>query len=93
MEQNYIPRYLSAQPQLLWWELDEIMFLLSFTAVGIIAGKMAAFAVIGFVVMKFYGKLKYSKQDGYLKHFFYKLGLYNAPGRRFPEYWIKEIVK
>lgn len=93
MEKHYIPRYLHAQPQLLWWELDEVIVLSVFVSIGFITGKTLIFAVIGFAMMKFYASLKYSKQDGYLKHFFYRLGLYNPPGKKIPEYWIKEVLK
>ncbi len=92
MEEHYLPRYLHARPQLLNWELDELMFFIPFVGIGIMVGKMPLFSVIGYVVMKIYIRLKNSKQDGYVIHFFYKLGLYNLKDK-FPEYWIKELVK
>ena len=92
MNENKLPRYLQAQPQLLNWELDELMFFIPFVGVGIMVNQMPLFSLVGYLVMKFYIRLKNSKQDGYVAHFFYKLGLYNLKGK-VPEYWIKELVR
>lgn len=92
MEEHRIPRYLHAQPQFLNWELDELMFFVPFVAVGIMVNQLPLFSLVGYLVMRTYIRLKRSKQDGYVIHFFYRWGLYNLKGK-FPEYWIKELVR
>ncbi|HID05222.1 MAG TPA: type IV conjugative transfer system protein TraL [Aigarchaeota archaeon] len=93
MEEHYVPKYLHAKPQLLSWELDEIMIWLPFIGAGVVSGQAPLFALIGYLIMRFYIRLKNNRQDGYLAHFFYKLGLYNPDKKKFPEYWIKELVR
>jgi len=92
MEEHRLPKYLRAQPQLLNWELDELMVWAPFVIVGLLINHMFLLSLVGYFVMRGYIKLKRNKQDGYLLHFFYKLGLYNLKGK-VPEYWIKELVK
>lgn len=91
MEERYIPQYLNAQIQLLWWELDEIVVLLSFVSLGIISGHQYMGAGVGFLVMNFYTKLTTKKQPGFFKHVMYKYGLWGK--KNIPEYWIKEFVR
>ena len=86
-----MPKYLNALPQVLWWELDELAFLASATAIGIIANAQIIGAGIGFLLMKLYSSQKRKKQPGFLKHFLYKHGLFGVKGK-YPEYWIKEIM-
>jgi len=92
MEDHRLPRYLHARPQLLNWELDELMFFLPLVGVGIMVNQMPLFSLVGYLAMQFYIRLKRNRQDGYVVHFFYRLGLYNLKGK-FPEYWIKELVR
>lgn len=92
MEEHKLPRYLHAQPQLLNWEFDEIMVWAPFIGLGMLTNQMLLFTAVGYVVMKFYIRLKTNGQDGYLIHFFYKLGLYNLKGK-VPEFWVKELVR
>ncbi|WP_457641307.1 type IV conjugative transfer system protein TraL [Persephonella sp.] len=91
MEQHYLPRYLNALPQLLWWELDEVMFLAGFTFLGIMADAQLIGAGVGFLSTKFYASFKRKKQPGFLKHWFYSKGLYGLKGK-YPDYWIKELM-
>ena len=88
---HYLPKYLNALPQVLWWEFDELMFLIVFTGIGIMANAQFTGAAIGFLAMKAYSSLKKKKQPGFLKHYLYKLGLYGVKGK-YPEYWIKELM-
>lgn len=92
MEEHRLPKYLHAQPQLLNWELDELFVWAPFIFVGLLINEMPLLTLIGYFVMRFYIRLKRNRQDGYLLHFFYKLGLYGLKGK-FPEYWVKELVK
>lgn len=79
-------------PQIAWWELDEFIFLLIGTGYGIIVNKAWIGAIAGFLLMKFYCKLKNRRQEGYLFHVLYTKGLYGLKGR-VPEFWIKEYVE
>jgi len=90
IEKHYIPKYLFAQPQIGWWELDEFLFVVIGTGLGIIIGGTATLAggFWGILLAKIYGRIKESKQPGYLKHKAYSLGIYKYE----PEYWIKELV-
>lgn len=88
---HYLPKYLNALPQILWWELDELAFLAVGTAIGIMANAQIIGAGIGFLSMKLYSSQKKKRQPGYFKHFLYKLGLFGIKGK-YPEYWIKEIM-
>lgn len=90
MEERYIPKYLNAQIQLLWWELDEVIVLMTFVSLGIISGHTYIGAGIGFAVMSFYTKMNSKKQPGFMKHIMYKYGMWGK--KNIPEYWIKEIV-
>lgn len=91
MDKHYLPKYLNALPQILWWELDELAFLAVFTTIGIMANAQLIGAGFGFFVTKIYSKLKQRKQPGFLKHFLYSLGLYGMKGK-YPEYYVKEIM-
>jgi len=91
MDRHYLPKYLDALPQILWWELDELAFLMGCTAMGIMADAQIIGAASGFIIMKIYSKLKRKKQPGFLKHWLYSKGLYGMKGK-YPEYWIKELM-
>ena len=91
MEKHYLPKYLNALPQLLWFELDEAVFLLGFTFLGIMTDTQFIGAGVGFISAKVYSRMKKSKQPGFLKHWLYSKGLYGVKGK-YPDYWIKELM-
>jgi len=91
MEERNIPKYLNAQPQILWWDLDEFIVLLLFTGLGIVANHQFIGTIIGILAMKAYSKLSTIKHPGFIKHFAYSLGIYGI--KEIPEYWVKEIVR
>jgi len=86
---KYIPKYLNAQIQFLWWELDEMIVLIIFMTLGIITNHTYVGVLIGFVIMQLYTKIKTAKQPGYFKHLLYKYGLWG--NKVVPEYWVKEL--
>ncbi len=90
--QHYLPKYLNALPQVLWWELDDLMVLGMFTSIGIMVNMQITFGIIGIVLTNLYSKYKRKKQPGFLRHYLYSKGLYGLKGR-IPEYWIKELVE
>jgi len=90
MERRRIPKYLLSQIQFLNWELDEIMIFFIPVFFGILTNTVQWTWILGYFAMKFYVRMKYKKQAGYLKHRLYSLGLYNMG---FPDYWKKELVR
>lgn len=92
MEKHYIPKYVNALPQILWWEIDEFAFFLGGVIFGIISNHSFLGAIIGFLLAKGYMRLKYGKQNGFLFHWLYAKGLYGKKGR-VPEYWVKEFIE
>lgn len=92
MEERYIPKYLNAQLQILWWDLDEFIVLIIFTGIGLIANHQFFGAVIGYIAMRIYTKLNNAKHPGFVKHFAYSIGLFGLKNK-VPEYWNKELVR
>jgi type IV conjugative transfer system protein TraL len=92
MERKYIPKYMNAEMQILWWDLSEFLILLVIIAFGVIAEMQFIATVIGVGVLKVITKMKNHKQAGFVGHYAYSKGLFGLKGR-VPEFWIKEIVK
>lgn len=92
MEERYVPKYLNAQIQLLWWELDEIIVGMIFVSLGIITNHTYIGAIAGLTAMGYYTKLRNQKQPGFFKHVMYKYGFWGKKGI-VPEYWIKELTR
>lgn len=97
MQGRYIPKYLGAQPQFLWWELDEAMILLVFLVAGRLLDKMLIMLIIGVISQKLYSKLKNAKQQGFLQHKLYALGLTKFKSNltkknKIPFYYVKLFV-
>jgi len=90
MEKQYIPKYLNAEPQILWWDLSDFLILMVFLAIGILADQQLYGFLTGVVALKVIGVLQTEKPLGFLKHYFYSIGLWGMKGR-VPEYWIKEL--
>lgn len=72
---RYIPRFLNAQPQFLWWEMDEFMILITSVLVGNFIEKMLICFALSFLFVRFYRKLKNDKQQGFFNHTMYYLGV------------------
>ncbi len=92
MERKYIPKYMNAEIQILWWDLSEFLILLVIIAFGVIAEMQFIATAIGVGVLKVITKMKNHKQAGFVGHYAYSKGLFGLKGR-VPEFWIKEIVK
>lgn len=92
MERKYIPKYMNAEMQILWWDLSEFLILLVIIAFGVIAEMQFIATAIGVGVLKVITKMKNHKQAGFAGHYAYSKGLFGLKGR-VPEFWIKEIVK
>ena len=92
MERKYIPKYMNAEMQILWWDLSEFLILLVIIAFGVIAEMQFIATAIGVGVLKVITKMKNHKQAGFVGHYAYSKGLFGLKDR-LPEFWIKEIVK
>lgn len=95
---RYIPKYLDAQPQFLWWEADEAMILAAGVVAGIMLEKMLIFIPLGVIIQKIYSSLRNAKQEGYMKHIIYKIGLLNPSSNKIkklkiPFFYIKFYVR
>ena len=82
-----IPRYIDTQPQILWWELDEIIVLIMSLFVGILTRQLTYFLLGGFIATYFITKLKNGKSDGFIFHLAYWyisfIGFIGSASRRF----------
>jgi len=92
MERKYVPKYINALPQILWWELDEFVIFLLGVIGGILTDYSFLGALVGFLLSRQYMKLKYSKQPGFMFAWLYSKGLWGKRGL-IPEYWLKELVE
>lgn len=92
MEGKYIPKYLNAEPQILWWDLSDFLVFLFFLSFGIISGFPYIFALIGISMLKLSTKLYGKKEAGYPKHLAYHLGFYGLKNR-VPQSWCKELSR
>ncbi|KLE02209.1 type IV conjugative transfer system protein TraL [Aliarcobacter butzleri] len=89
---RYIPKYLNAEPQILWWDLSEFIKVLFFVMFGVIADHPFIFTMIGIIFLKFSTKLTSSKEIGFQKHLAYHLGFYSIKNR-VPLSWCKELTR
>ncbi|WP_022846810.1 type IV conjugative transfer system protein TraL [Desulfurobacterium sp. TC5-1] len=90
---RYVPKYLNAQPQFLWWELDDLIFFMAPIMIGLWTDRLLIGLGVGLILEQAYGKLKTQSQPGFLWHFLYWHGLYNSKNKRFPESWKRELVE
>lgn len=75
-----IPRHIDDPPQILFWDLEEFMLLCIFIVIGLLAGKLIMFGLVGVVISKALGKLKQDKSDGYFLHLLYWWGIMPLKG-------------
>lgn len=92
MEKRYIPKYLNAEPQILWWDLSEFIKVLVFVFFGVLADHPYIFTFLGIIFLKLSTKFTSQKEVGFQKHLAYHLGLYGLKNR-VPESWCKELMR
>ncbi len=63
-----IPRYLNSLPQLLWWEIDEVLVLAAIIGLGIVYELLLLTVPLGLLLVKGMITLKAEKQAGFLIH-------------------------
>jgi len=84
------PKYLHKPLMILWFELDEFMVIcVGFTLCLMKTGLWHWFLFPVFVW--YYMHIKRNNARGFLKHFFYFLGLFRIHG--YPEYFEKEFAE
>jgi len=82
------PRYLSALPQILWWEMDEFAVIICFFTMWATIGGWQN-AVCLFVVPYAYRKTKYRSENGYFKRILYMTGMGKLDG--YPTHFQKKF--
>lgn len=75
MREIDIPRYIDAQPQFFWWELDEFAVAVGLIGVGILSETLTMMFVVIFVVSAWMRRFKNNNLDGAIVHIAYKAGL------------------
>jgi len=88
-----IPRYIDTQPQILWWELDEVIVLLLSIFAGIVTRQLTYFLIGGFIATYFITKLKSGKSKGYVFHWLYWLGIPSFQFRNVPPGHYREFLE
>jgi type IV conjugative transfer system protein TraL len=74
MEQVTIPQYVDELMQIGFWEIDEAMFMVLGTFIGIMTGWMFSGMFVGAFMASMFAKYKNGKNRGMLLHFFYWYG-------------------
>lgn len=66
-----IPKYIDSPPQILWWELDEVIILIICVFAGIIARELTSLLVVGILSTILIGRMKRGKSEGIVLHWCY----------------------
>ncbi|MEW6542464.1 MAG: type IV conjugative transfer system protein TraL [Nitrospirota bacterium] len=66
-----IPRYIDSPPQVLWWELDEIVILIICIFAGIISRELTTLTAVGICSTILISKTKRGKSEGIVLHWCY----------------------
>lgn len=87
-----IPRYIDNQPQILWWELDELILLLAAMFVGVVTRTLTYCLLVGAASVWLIARLKTGQSDGVVYHFAWWHGV---PGFRLrgPSSEIREFLE
>jgi conjugal transfer pilus assembly protein TraL len=75
MDYVRIPRYVDGMPQMLMWELDEVIVFVFCMLVGIITRELTLMVVFGVVIVRMFSGWKNGQLDGVLAHMAYWYGL------------------
>jgi conjugal transfer pilus assembly protein TraL len=88
-----IPRYLDNPPQLLWFELDELLFLLISIIVGILTRTLTICLLVGLASVWVISKLKGGQSDGIVLHWWWWYGIPGFRLRRGPPSQIRDYCE
>ncbi len=92
MRGRYVPKYLNAEPQILWWDLSEFFKVLFFLFFGVLTDHPFTFLILGVIFLRISAKFTSGKEAGYQKHIAYSLGLYGLKNK-VPKSWCKELTR
>lgn len=88
-----IPRYLDNPPQILWFEIDELLFLLIALVVGILTRTLTTCLLIGAASVWVISKLKGGQSDGVVLHWWWWHGIPGFALRWGPRSDIRELLE
>lgn len=88
-----IPRYLDTPPQILWFEIDELIFFLVSMVVGILTRTLTACLLVGIASVFVLSKLKSGQSDGVILHWWWWHGIPGFTLRRGPPAQITEFLE
>jgi type IV conjugative transfer system protein TraL len=74
IEIKQIPRFVGGPPQLLFWDLDEVIVFSACVAVGIVTRELTWMFVVSFVVVRLFSNWKMGQLPGILAHMAYWYG-------------------
>ena len=66
-----IPKYIDSPPQILWWELDEVVILIICIFAGIIARELTTLLCVGIISTAIISRMKRGKSEGIVLHWCY----------------------
>lgn len=75
MDEMELPHYIDAQQQIFFWEVDEIMPIISFIGVGLMTDTLTVWLLFSIVFHYAFTRFKYSQMDGILMHLVYWHGI------------------
>lgn len=90
---HMIPRYIDEPPQILWWEMDEAVVVMLCMILGIAINKMIHLTIVGLVAGYLIGKMKNTKQEGYLHHLAWWHGIPTFDIKDIPHSHIREFTE
>ena len=83
-------KFIDAPPNLLGFQLDELVIICLAIIVGIISELIIFTLPLGILLCKIYARFRNDRADGYLMHLLYHWGLMPMRGKRvFPNAFIK----
>jgi len=88
-----IPRHIDSLPQILWFELDELVIFLSFFGFGLFTRHVVEMLAMGFIAVYAVFKLKSGRSEGILFHWLWWQGLPLIKFRRCPEAFFREFAE
>ncbi len=63
-----IPRYLNSQPQILWWEIDEIIIIITAIGLGVVFEALIVTVPLGLLAARTLGRVKAQHGHGWIIH-------------------------
>jgi len=83
---------IDGQPQILWWEFDEIVVMVGAMVFGIAYDMVILCTILGFFLAKMLERMKMENAEGYHVHFLWWHGIMPMVKLKIPSY-IKEFYE